>query len=108
MTIRYEHDVGWLPITQKAVDQLKARGASVVQVKEKLGGLRIYFDCDEALRPELKECVADASRQCSKTCEVCGAAGSLRKTLRIQTLCDEHTTGAAKELSRHPDNRPAH
>lgn len=64
-----------------------------VQVKEKLGGLRVYTDTDgdaEGLR-YLTHLVEHLSKH---TCELCGDMGStrVRKNVgpRVKALCDEH------------------
>jgi hypothetical protein len=92
----------------------------VLQVKEKLGGLRFYFrlrrvsganpdaspldesdagsesESDKAglteLRDRIAACVARAEDLASRTCAVCGARGTTRQgTEGIATLCDVHT-----------------
>lgn len=40
----YEVPAEWMPIVSEIVDQIEHAGATVFQVKEKFGGLRIYID----------------------------------------------------------------
>lgn len=59
----------------------------VVQVKEKFGGLRFYYDGgDETIHGMVRmaEVWADSS------CEKCGKPGVRRSGGWIRTLCDEH------------------
>lgn len=57
-----------------------------LQVKEKFGTLRFYYDngSDEA-----HTLVHEAELKSALTCETCGAAGNLRGTGWLRTECDE-------------------
>jgi hypothetical protein len=60
----------------------------VVQVKEKLGTLRFYVSHHS---DAINERIADASKESSRTCEVCGQPGKQRKTGGgLRAVCDEH------------------
>lgn len=91
-----------------------------LQVKEKLGGLRCYYDggplhvdildgdgeaislqldpADDLARSDALErlyaivdpIVATAVERCSRTCELCRQPGVLRRRLYMGTLCDLH------------------
>lgn len=65
---------------------------NIVQVKEKFGGLRIYFDSedmDEYRR--FGELVTLAEYMSARTCEYCGASGKIRRDLAwLKCLCKEH------------------
>lgn len=88
---------------------------TVLQVKEKFGGLRLYcraghenndpkvrrldeaaweasgnVDAPEALILQLRAIMAEAERTCSALCEWCGEPGKRTDTAWIQTLCDKH------------------
>jgi hypothetical protein len=97
-----------------------AAGFQVIQIKEKFGGLRFYFelkgrkdftvdvigvgrlqipDLDEdeegqATRPpeleRISALVQAAEEEASRTCEVCGAPGALAPGGWIATLCQRH------------------
>ncbi len=63
-------------------------GHTIVQVKEKFGSLRIYFEPNEQAYEELLDELASESLT---ICEVCGNPGRLRTDRYWQrTLCDEH------------------
>ena len=60
----------------------------VVQVKEKLGTLRFYVSHHS---DAINERIAEASKESSRTCEVCGQPGKQRKTGGgVRAVCDEH------------------
>jgi hypothetical protein len=59
----------------------------ILQVKEKLGGLRIHVnDANDAIRQHIEA----AQEESFNTCEVCSQPGRRREDGRIKTLCDEH------------------
>lgn len=62
---------GWLPIVFAALDKMIAAGwdRELYQVKQKLGGLRIYIG--EA-SDEVRDIIRAAERQCAATCETSG------------------------------------
>jgi len=60
---------------------------SVVQVKEKLGTLRLYMS---AYTDNMHNAIKEARERSTVTCEVCGSPGTLRGDRWKFTLCDEH------------------
>ena len=58
-----------------------------VQVKEKFGGLRFYYDGGDDMIDGMVR-MAESWAACS--CETCGKPGSLRRGGWLRTLCDEH------------------
>ena len=58
-----------------------------VQVKEKFGGLRFYYEGGD---DKIDGMVQMAEAWASKTCDVCGESGKSRNTGWIRTLCDKH------------------
>lgn len=60
----------------------------VVQLKEKFGGLRFYYNASND--QYISGLVDMASEWASHTCHVCGATGKLRRGSWIQVLCDKH------------------
>ncbi len=58
-----------------------------VQVKEKFGGLRFYYDGGDK---HISGMVRMAESWASHTCEECGAPGKHRSGGWIRTLCDQH------------------
>ena len=58
-----------------------------IQVKEKFGGLRFYYNGGDDY---IRGVVSMAETMSYTTCEVCGSPGNLRGKHWVQTLCDEH------------------
>jgi len=56
-----------------------------VQVKEKYGTLRFYMSCETE---EISKLIADAERLSYKTCESCGASGTIRDNGWVTVRCD--------------------
>ena len=74
---------GWFHI----VDRLSARlskdtAIHVVQIKEKYGRLKVYFEFDENAAPdprldaEIEAAICEAADESERTCEVCGEPGT--------------------------------
>ena len=88
---------GWWGICQRAHDQLIAIDPTYnpVQIKEKFGGLRYYFDSlfpwDTPEWEAMSKAVADAESESFTVCEDCGQPGELRSKDRywLKTLCDQ-------------------
>lgn len=77
---------GWRGIVAALCDELSVTGCSVVQVKEKFGGLRVYVNngTEAALTA-----INAAELLARKTCQACGAGGAtLRTGGWARTLCD--------------------
>lgn len=81
----YEVGPGWMKIVRPLVDQANAEGATILQIKEKFGGLRFYVG---GASEELLEAIDRAEEESYKTCEVCGEPGVPRRGGWIRTLCD--------------------
>ena len=88
----------WYPIVDWVFDTLRKFTSTVVilQVKEKFGGLRIYWSCDEADSNKswwIHKIVTIAEDMGSVTCEHCGKycidEVKERDTGWIMTLCNE-------------------
>lgn len=60
---------------------------NIVQIKEKFGGLRFYYDGGDA---EISGMVSMAETWASHSCETCGDRGEQRSGGWIRTLCDRH------------------
>jgi hypothetical protein len=74
---------GWAALVDRAFAALDACGAdySVEQVKEKFGGLRIYYLLYDAPDDDaLHGLIAKIEEESRKTCEECGQPGKARKT----------------------------
>ena len=79
---------GWHPILERLHDQILAIDPdySVVQVKEKFGGLRVYL-LSEPL--PVIDLVSAAEAESLRTCERCGQPGTQQPGYWIRTLCAE-------------------
>jgi len=97
--VYFECDIGWFEIIENALAKIleisyeEDETIHVTQIKEKFGGLRIYYftsieDEDRLLR--LSEVVYKAENMSYTVCEVCGDAGKPNKKGWIKTLCPEH------------------
>ena len=90
---------GWSDIIARLVEDLFKLGwdGHVLQVKEKFAGLRFYVGSAE--KP-VHERIHEAENESLKTCEECGAPGTLREGGWLKTLCDEHAQGRSEAHPR--------
>lgn len=89
---------GWYPLLSDLGRELTAIIAETpenerdrlraCQVKEKFGGLRVYFYGTETVA--MADAVREAEEVAARTCETCGEPGTLRSGGWIKTLCDAH------------------
>ena len=86
----FGHDMGY-----------PTRGFRWVQVKEKFGTLRAYYDVDKLDgkgSEKLREIIDKYEKMSAKTCEECGEVGELRNaTGWYTTKCDKHYEELRKE-----------
>ncbi|RZK92181.1 MAG: hypothetical protein EOO66_10700 [Methylobacterium sp.] len=86
--------VGWQPILEALLDRLAGMAVTVTLVREKFAGmdLKVYpvgrwvaakFDSMRGIK-------APAEEAALRTCEACGAPGTLRRKGRARTRCDAH------------------
>ena len=68
---------------------------TVVQIKEKFGGLRFYYNGGDE---HISGMVRMAESWASHTCEECGAPGQHRSGGWIRTLCDTHESERQERL----------
>jgi hypothetical protein len=83
---------GWYSIVKELTSELINLGwdREVVQIKEKMGGLRFYV----STLPKGGDSIISKYEALSyNTCEVCGKHGLLRGGNWYKTLCDEHSEG---------------
>jgi hypothetical protein len=90
--VYWECGPGWKKLIDPliaACDRLRAR---VDQIKEKYGTLRFYYTPpDGGWCDELEDLVDAAEEESNRTCEMCGAPGTMRtKKFWLKTLCNEH------------------
>jgi LSD1 subclass zinc finger protein len=82
---------GWLPIVDEAVLQLSRIGIDVLEVREKLGELRIHVAAGNVKRPDVQATIGLAKERAANTCDICGRAGRLRLPPGARRVrCDEH------------------
>jgi len=92
---------GWQETAKKVEAVLLAEGVQIRQMKEKFGGLRIYWDWpeewndleDETFHDKCEqiECLIDiADWVCQRTCMECGEKGTLYNESCVNVLCEEH------------------
>ena len=85
---------GWSQIVERLDRRLSALDPhyDLVQVKQKLGGLRYYIKTERRESfGEIDVAVLDAERDAERTCELCGDEGVLHISERgwLRTLCLE-------------------
>lgn len=68
--------------------EIQVEPVIIVQIKEKFGTLRFYFDGGDE---RIYGMVRMAEAMSSITCEECGKPGKLRGTSWFYTSCDEHS-----------------
>lgn len=108
---RHSVGEGWGGILER-LWAVKPACASVTQVKEKFGGLRVYHsgiaagpkwtDEEDAAYRAFEEAVDQAEGESYKTCEECGAPGVPRRGGWIKTLCETHASGRPPYKSEEP------
>lgn len=89
----FELGKGWkdlilnsLPELSKIVKEREIKDFSISQIKEKFGGLRIYYSPRDE---EVQNFVEKLENKCDKTCEICGADNAvIRNGGWVRTLCD--------------------
>jgi hypothetical protein len=92
---------GWRDLLERAcarIDAALVEGGAfrVLQIKEKLGTLRLYWsgDMPEIAKANVKEAIALAVARSACTCEICGAEGRLHNRGGwLATACAGHAKG---------------
>ena len=82
---------GWRPIVATALGKMTAIDPQleIRQIKQKLGGLKIYYRSQHY--EQLQPAVIEAQGLCGSACEKCGGPASLfNENGWIRTLCDRH------------------
>ncbi|MFC4469329.1 hypothetical protein ACFPH6_33260 [Streptomyces xiangluensis] len=98
---------GWQPVLARLHDQLTALcpGYRLADVKEKLGGLRVYVDAlGSGERDAVRSLIKAAEAEAAVTCEFCGAPGRTRRRGDaphgwLKTVCDScHRAWSAHQI----------
>jgi len=69
------------------VEEEREKLPTIVQIKEKFGGLRLYTN---RITHDQDLAVGFAEAMSNRVCEVCGRPGKHRQGGWVKTLCDEH------------------
>jgi len=83
----WEIGKGWVPLVQELIEDLKKLewDGTILQIKEKFGGLRVYIGCGT---DQIWDRISKAEQDSYSICEECGATGKRRGSGWIRTLCD--------------------
>lgn len=84
---------------EKEVANAYAELPTLVQIKEKFGSLRFYYDGGNAT---IENYVTFAEYMSRNTCEVCGAPGESHNDGWVKVLCDKHRRGREEKNSSSP------
>ena len=85
-------NAGWHGILDRLFEKLGDDGvAAIGQVKEKFGGLRVYFKA--STDASAQAAVDEAELEAERTCEFCGRVGKAATTKYgwVKTMCEECT-----------------
>lgn len=71
---------GWRGLLERLHEQIRAvfPGYRLLDLKEKLGGLRVYVEGPPGSGDRLRSLIALAEVEAERTCEFCGASGRIR------------------------------
>lgn len=92
---------GWQETAKKVEAVLLAESIQIRQMKDKFGGLRVYWGWPEEWNDLEDETFHDKCEQiellinvadwvCQRTCMVCGENGTLYNESWVNVLCEEH------------------
>lgn len=85
-----ECSAGWAALYEPLIALVEKKGGTVLQVKEKFGGLRFYYTAPE-VGPDQVDVVEQAVQLAEKAswhiCEECGEPAKSRDGGWIRTLC---------------------
>lgn len=87
-----EQGDGWEGILAPILEEADRVDATITQVKEKFGRMRVYFDPGNADTDKLEDMIDQAERDSGTICELCGKPGKLMTTGSwLKTLCALHS-----------------
>lgn len=90
-----EVGAGWIPILRDLAPVLVEHGLTVTQAKEKMGGLRVYWEfpshdgnLDSWRYHPIRDAIRTAEERAWKTCEFCGSQDDVKRAGNwIKTVC---------------------
>lgn len=90
-----ECGAGWSGLIDPIETEIERLGGTVEQIKEKFGGLRLYYSSgnsfDDPAWAGVERSVEEAESASRLTCEMCGKPGVMRTSGHwLKTLCDLH------------------
>jgi peptide subunit release factor 1 (eRF1) len=92
MAFGFECGDGWFELLDELSAQIMAVSPDTVavQVKEKFGGLRFYFNCPSSNYDEIQKIVDEAEEKSYTICEKCGSTENVTQSKSgwIVSLCD--------------------
>jgi hypothetical protein len=98
---------GWQPIVRELHQKVLHidPDLEVLQIKEKFGGLRYYYNSKYPYQSDesntINDLVAEAEQKCDVTCEECGEPGENKSILGwYRTLCPSHHLEATEAAKR--------
>ena len=104
MQFGFECDSGWYDLIERTLERIskivkekKMDGFYIVQIKEKFGLLRIYYEVENEYKVEdlnkIDDIIQNAIKESANTCELCGATENVHRwicsSFWIKTLCDK-------------------
>lgn len=91
---------GWYKIVTDLLDKINEYNkeddlVSILQIKEKFGGLRVYTyfsnNVSDLIKEEIQDLIDEASKKASTTCDICGCSGAMLSTKQwMRTTCEKH------------------
>lgn len=86
---------GWFKIIESLLSNIRnhtdwkkdCTPVTIIQIKEKFGGLRVYYSGGD---DTVRGLVTMAESWAHGTCQECGECGTLRPGVWLRTLCDKH------------------
>jgi hypothetical protein len=95
---------GWRKLYEPICRFIVANGGTIVQVKEKFGQLRLYWDPPEDMDGDMltviHHAVDSASADSRSICIECGKTAKLYTDGWIIPMCDEHAIAAGKDPTK--------
>lgn len=85
---------GWFRIVEELEEALEGMPIRILQIKEKFGQLRVYYEYETPASHEQAVLVSQvlqvAADKAAKTCEICGEPGKLSNINVLGVRCETH------------------